>query len=71
MLNTDTCDANATCANTVGGFTCSCNSGFTGDGQDGNCTGCVFALLLIFFYISRDSETQGGNIKPSVIQSRS
>jgi hypothetical protein len=26
------CSANATCANTVGGFTCQCNAGFGGDG---------------------------------------
>jgi len=26
------CDADATCANTVGSFTCACNTGFTGDG---------------------------------------
>jgi len=26
------CDANAACTNTVGGFNCACNSGFTGDG---------------------------------------
>jgi cysteine-rich repeat protein len=30
--NTDNCDANATCANTVGSFTCTCNGGWSGDG---------------------------------------
>ena len=29
---TDTCDANATCTNTVGGFDCACNTGYAGDG---------------------------------------
>ncbi len=31
-LNTDGCHANATCANTVGGYTCQCNGGYTGNG---------------------------------------
>src|SRR5205823_4237164 len=26
------CSANATCQNTLGGFSCSCKAGFTGDG---------------------------------------
>jgi hypothetical protein len=29
---THNCSADATCANTQGGFTCTCKSGFTGDG---------------------------------------
>ena len=33
----DNCDAYATCTNTVGNFTCACNSGFTGNGT--TCTG--------------------------------
>lgn len=27
------CDANATCANSIGGFTCTCNNGYKGDGS--------------------------------------
>ena len=26
------CDGNATCADTLGSYTCTCNAGFTGDG---------------------------------------
>ena len=32
-LGTHTCHTHATCTNTVGGFNCSCNSGYTGSGQ--------------------------------------
>jgi len=35
--NTDNCDNNAACVNTAGGFTCTCNGGYTGDGI--TCTG--------------------------------
>ena len=34
---THNCDSNATCANTVGSFTCTCNAGYTGNGTI--CTG--------------------------------
>ncbi len=33
MLATDDCDANAACANTPGGFTCTCNVGYSGNGR--------------------------------------
>jgi hypothetical protein len=36
----DNCDANAACTNTPGGFTCTCNQGYTGDGT--SCTGKFF-----------------------------
>ena len=43
---THTCDANATCNNTFGSFTCKCLDGFVGSGQKGTCKGkCVGCLL--------------------------
>ena len=33
------CDGNATCTNTVGSYTCSCNTGFGGNGY--NCSGII------------------------------
>ena len=36
-MNTDDCDENAECNNTIGSFQCNCNYGFSGDGV--NCTG--------------------------------
>ena len=32
------CDTNASCNNTIGGYNCSCNSGYEGDGFNGNCS---------------------------------
>ena len=36
-LNVTCADENALCVNTVGSFSCQCNPGYTGDGQ--NCSG--------------------------------
>ena len=37
------CHENAACKNTVGGFTCTCNNGYIGDGV--NCKGITFIRL--------------------------
>ena len=31
---TDNCNEQATCANNIGSFICTCNEGFKGDGED-------------------------------------
>lgn len=36
-IDDNNCHQNATCTNSVGSFSCSCNDGFIGDGI--NCTG--------------------------------
>ena len=38
----DVCDDNATCNNTIGSYTCTCNEGFTGEGSNGTCEGNIF-----------------------------
>ena len=37
LNNTDNCDGNAECTNTIGSYLCNCTIGFSGDGF--NCTG--------------------------------
>ena len=32
MSELDNCDKDAECTNTIGNFTCACNTGFNGDG---------------------------------------
>ena len=38
------CHMNATCSNYLGGFNCSCNEGFIGNGMD--CVGTFYTLLF-------------------------
>ena len=40
IAETDDCVSGATCVNNNGSFTCTCPSGFTGDGRS-NGTGCT------------------------------
>ena len=42
--DSDNCDENAQCTNTDGSFTCTCNSGYSGDGV--SCTSKLATTLL-------------------------
>ena len=43
LANTNNCAQ--TCSNTVGSFTCGCNSGFTLDSNAQTCSGEIYASL--------------------------
>ena len=45
---TDNCNADATCTNTPGSFTCACNGGYSGDGV--TCTGKSFHTTKKFIF---------------------
>ena len=45
------CSTNAACTNTPGGFTCTCNQGYTGDGV--TCTG-IFSFYNTLIVRSRN-----------------
>ena len=47
----DDCDALATCMNTVGSFTCACNSGYQGPGNvcTGECNNQTLAKYIFNF----------------------
>ena len=47
---THNCDTNAKCENTDGGFTCSCNSGYAGNGTV--CEGKVLLFDMISYLIA-------------------
>ena len=46
------CHTNGTCSNTIGSYSCACNSGYTGDGKD--CTGLseypAYAFFILKFF---------------------
>ena len=41
------CDGNATCFDTDGSFTCSCNMGYSGNGTQGNCLGMIISSFFL------------------------
>ena len=43
-LRIDNCHVNATCADVIGSFVCTCNNGFDGDGVD--CAGMKFMCIV-------------------------
>jgi len=47
LTNNGGCDSNADCKNTFGGFNCTCQKGFEGNGF--NCSG---NLTFIFLFLS-------------------
>jgi len=49
-LGTDNCHSEATCANIIGSYTCSCNNGYSGDGF--NCEGVI---TYSFFFLKKRS----------------
>ena len=50
-LETSFCDDNATCANTIGSYICTCNDGFTGEGGVGTCEG-IYVVQIAFMFFS-------------------
>ena len=46
-MNSDNCDEKAQCTNTEGSFTCSCNSGYIGDGTECSLVLTVGLLLTV------------------------
>ena len=44
------CSPNATCTNTNGSYTCTCDTGYTGDGF--NCTGICALSCIIFLCVT-------------------
>ena len=52
LEGTAECDADASCNNTIGGYNCSCNSGYEGDGFEGNCSSeCKFFSVFNISYL--------------------
>ena len=52
-IGTDMCDMNANCTNTDGGYNCTCQSGYSGNGVD--CEGmyiCTYMQYVLKVYIA-------------------
>lgn len=62
--STHDCDIHAICRNTEGNFTCACERGFTGDGN--NCTGKLNSVLCnhicMIAWVENDNRQQIDNI---------
>jgi hypothetical protein len=50
-LSNTTCDGNATCNNTEGSYTCTCDSGYSGDGI--SCDGIDITKIFIIITVGR------------------
>ena len=59
------CHANATCSNTAGSYTCTCNSGYSGDGV--TCDGKVF-FLYFYLYFGEDHHVLIDTISTQFLQ---